>query len=107
MKKSVLIAAGAIAFDLGVMVVAAHAAPTKDIKVEDTAAQAKIKIQDTAPQAKTDYYLKYELVKNGHKVGTVANADGCKTAGGKIEVQSFSWGASQKVCVLPAKPGAK
>ena len=97
MKKSVLIAAGAIAFDLGVMVVAAQAAPSNDWETHE------IKVINAPAQAS----MKYEFVKDGKKVGTVADEKACKTAGGSIDVQSFSWGASQKVCVLPSKTVAK
>jgi len=112
MKKSVLIAAGAIAFDLGMMVVSAHAAASDDatatLKSQLPPAQAKIKAQDSAVQTKLDSHsIKWNLVKDGKTVGVVGSEDACKTAGGKLGVQSLSSGASQKVCVLPGKAVAK
>lgn len=96
MKKSVMIAASAIAFDLGVMVVAAHAAPSGD--------WLPIKNQDTSQQAK---FQDFHFVRDGQKTGKVANAEACKAANGKVEVHSYSWGASQSVCILPGKTVAK
>jgi hypothetical protein len=58
MKKSTLILAGAIAFDLGVMVVSSHAA--------------------------VDTFLKIEIFQDGKRIGVVDNADACKVKGGKV-----------------------
>ena len=74
MKKSTLILAAAIAFDLGVMVVASQAA--------------------------VDYYLKIEGIQDGRKVGTFANADACKVAGGKLVTVG-----DMPQCQLPSKIG--
>lgn len=74
MKKSTLILAAAIAFDLGVMVVASQAA--------------------------VDYYLKIDGIQDGRKVGTFANADACKVAGGKIMKVG-----DMPQCQLPSKIG--
>ena len=99
MKKSVLITAGAIAFDLGVMVVAAHAAPTGAEKPIDRSPQAKL------------INMKYYLVKDGIKDGTVADEKACKTAGGTMKFLAWPWVSrrqerhgppAQTVCDLPA-----
>lgn len=75
MKKSTLILAAAVAFDLGVLVVASQA-------------------------ASADYFLKLDGIQDGKKVGTFANADACKVAGGKI----MKVGDVQQ-CQLPSKIG--
>lgn len=75
MKKSTLILAAALAFDLGVLVVASHA-------------------------ASADYFLKIEGIQDGKKVGTFANADACNSAGGKVVKVG-----DMPQCQLPSKIG--
>jgi hypothetical protein len=75
MKKSTLILAGVIAFDLGVMVVASQA-------------------------AQADYFLKIDGFRDGKKAGTFPNADACKVAGGKVERVG-----DKPQCQLPTKVG--
>jgi len=98
MKKLGIILAGAVMFDLGVVVVASHAA--SDV------AKGHVKLPP-ASQAQPTEYLKVQLntVQDGHKIGTVKNADACKSAGGEIQVLTWSWGVSQHVCKLPGKGG--
>ena len=75
MKKSALILAAAVAFDLGIMVVASQS-------------------------ASADFFLKIEGVQDGKKVGTFANADACNAAGGKIMKVG-----DMPQCQLPSKIG--
>jgi hypothetical protein len=58
MKKSTLILAGAIAFDLGVMV--------------------------ASSQAAVDMFLKIDGFQDGKKVAVFANSDACKAGGGAV-----------------------
>ena len=98
MKKLGIMLAGAVMFDLGVVVVAGHAA--SDV------AKGPVKIPPASQAQSADMFLKLNTVQDGQKIGTVQNAAACKSAGGEIEVLSWSWGVSQKVCKLPGKGGS-
>jgi hypothetical protein len=95
MKRAALIAAGVIAFDLGVMVVSSHAA-TDDLKIGKANAV-------TAPApAKTPLPAKAEDISlNFLKIDLTNTLATCKAKGGTPATQN-----GVKGCLLPGKGGA-
>ena len=85
MRKTAILIAGAIAFDLGVLVVASHAGDDLSATVKYKAA----KIAEAAPQS--DFFLKFD---------TVNTPQSCMTRGGKTASQNGVQG-----CLLPGKDG--
>ena len=86
MKKSAILLAGAVAFDLGVMVVPGHAAVDAYMKMD---------IHKSAPQA--DYFLKIEFLKLD---GIEGQKQTCRKAGGEV----YKLG-SQFQCQFPQNHG--
>ena len=101
MRKISLLLAGALAFDLGAVAAVAHAADDGHVKTSATQ-PAGIKAEPQSVYASS----MQAVDKNGVKTGTtVQGSSGCTAAGGKIEIHSWSWGASQAACVVPGGKG--
>lgn len=104
MRKATLVLAGALAFDLGVMVVAGQAA--EEARAPDGPA-AVGKAGGTSPKYidKTTRYLKFKLndvLISGYAIDRNNTARGCEIKLGKvIDV------AGMPVCQLPDTPGAR
>jgi hypothetical protein len=111
MRKTVLLVAGAIAFDLGILIVAGHAAPANPLKSAKAdvivspfstgggGGAGKVSVQDF-------HFTKFDLVNtpqactahNGTLVTNSAGQQACQSKQaipGAIEILSWSWGATQ------------
>ncbi len=101
MRKISVLLAIVLAFDLGAVVAASHAADDGHVKTSATqSAGFKADLQPV-------FVSSMQAVdKTGAKTGTtVQGSSGCTAAGGKIEIHSWSWGASQAACVMPGGKG--
>ncbi len=100
MRKSALVVAGALAFDLGVMVVAGQAAEAPKT-ADGTPASTTVR----KAGHKSTEYLKFKLndvLVSGYAIDRNNTARGCEIKLGKvIDV------AGMPVCQLPAAPGAR
>ena len=100
MRKSALVVAGALAFDLGVMVVAGQAAEAPK-SADGTPASTTVR----KAGHKSTEYMKYKLtdvIVSSYAIDRTNTARGCEIKLGKvIDV------AGMPVCQLPAAPGAR